>query len=307
MSLAQLKSFVTIARERNLTRAAESLNLSQSAISTQLKGLEDNLGVSLFERSTRGMILSEEGQVLLPQAKEVLDAYAALQSRAEALSRGVTASITIGLNSDPTFLRVSTINHRLSLLHPDLNVIFHSSESASTAQNLKNGTIDLGFFYGSLNDIEITTRLITRVRICVVIPRQLIDKNVPQDWDALIQLPWIWVGDKFPFFQALAEKFPSVIKPPSKIVTAANEQIVRELVAAGQGVALMREDELRTMNNKGIVIPWDQGWTEVPLCLGWLRDHDSLRQITKAREAICHIWAPETTDPSSNLSDKAWV
>ena len=82
MNIPQLRSFLTIAREQNLTRAAESLNLSQSAISSQLKGLEEELGVRLFERNTRGMILSRPGQILLSHARDVMDACSSLKRSA---------------------------------------------------------------------------------------------------------------------------------------------------------------------------------------------------------------------------------
>ena len=54
MELYQLQSFAVIAQTKNLTRAAETLNLSQSALSSQLKGLEEDLGVVLFKRGARG-------------------------------------------------------------------------------------------------------------------------------------------------------------------------------------------------------------------------------------------------------------
>ncbi|MCK4501982.1 MAG: LysR family transcriptional regulator, partial [Desulfuromonadales bacterium] len=247
MQFTQLRTFITIAREQNLTRAADKLHLSQSAISSQLKGLEEKLGVNLFERSTRGMTLNEAGSILLQHAEEVLGACESLERCADTLSRGITASVTIGLNTDPTFLRISAINQRLSLLHPDLNVIFHGGETTSTAQRLKNGSIDIGFFYGMLPDADISQRLITHVRVCVAIPSGLITSGDPVDWSALANLPWVWVDDKFPFYQVLVNKLGHIAKPPHNIVTAANEQIVRELVAAGQGVALMREDEARPL------------------------------------------------------------
>ena len=307
MHLSQLRSFLTIAREQNLTRAADMMHLSQSAISSQLKVLEENLGISLFERSTRGMNLSEAGQLLLPYAEAILAAHTSLQRRAETLRRGITASVKIGLNTDPTFLRISAINQRLSLLHSDLNVIFHSSETLSTAQRLKDGSIDLGFFYGTLGDPEINEQLIRQVRVCVAIPSNLLTATEPLNWNALAELPWVWVGDKFPFFQVLANKLGDISKSPSNIVTAANEQIVRELVVSGQGVALMREDEARPLAADGRVVIWEHGWSEIPLKIGWKSENSALRHIQKVRDVITHIWAPERTPEDGELSDKAWI
>ena len=309
MTLTQLRSFLAIAREQNLTRAAESLNLSQSAISSQLKGLEEELGICLFERNARGMTLSESGQTLLSHAKEVLAACSSLQRCAESLSRGITASVTIGLNTDPTFLQVSAINKRLSLLHADLNVIFHASETTSTAQHLRKGSIDLGFYFGDLFDADIDEQFISNVRICVAIPGNLTDRTETLAWEDLMNLPWVWVDKEFPFYQALSDKIGPITRSPQQVVTAANEQIVLELVIAGQGIALMREDEARPLAAEGKVIIWEKGWCDIPLKLGWLKEKGSLNHIRKVREAISHIWTPATEQEnySEALTDKFWV
>jgi len=309
MTLSQLRSFLAIAQEQNLTRAAESLHLTQSAISSQLKGLEDELGIRLFERNARGMTLSESGQTLLSYAKEVLAACSSLQRCAESLNRGITSSITIGLNADPTYLRVSAINKRLSLLHPDINVIFHTSETVNTAQRLRNGSIDLGFYYGNLFDSDIAEQLISNVRICVVLPNNLNTQEETLTWNDLTNLPWVWVDNEFPFYQALSKKIGPIANTPKQIVTAANEQIVHELVVAGQGVALMREDEARPLAAEGRVKIWGKGWCDIPLKLGWLREKDFLKHVQKAREAVSYIWTPdlEKENYGESLSDKFWV
>jgi DNA-binding transcriptional LysR family regulator len=64
MELYQLRIFLTIARTGNLTRAAERLNASQPAVSSQIKALEEELGVTLFARTPRGMELTQEGRIL---------------------------------------------------------------------------------------------------------------------------------------------------------------------------------------------------------------------------------------------------
>lgn len=306
MTLSQIQSFLVIAREKNLTRAADKLHLSQSAISTQLKSLEDELGVRLFERNARGMTLSDQGEILISHANEVLAACTSLQRCAEGLSQGGSHSITIGLNTDPNYLRVSAINKRLSLLYPDLNMIFHTSESASTTERLKDGSIDLGFYYGDLADADVTGQQLSNVRVCVVIPNNLTTEAEALSWEDLIRLPWVWVDNKFPFYRALSEKIGPLTSSPKQTVTAANEQIVHELVVSGQGVALMREDEARLLAAEKKVRIWDKGWCDIPLKLVWLKGKNSLRHIQKVRETIAYIWAPKPERHDESLAEKFW-
>lgn len=91
MSLVQLESFVAVAEEGHVGRAAQRLHVSQPPLTRRIQSLEDELGVELFERTPRGMRLRPAGHELLPRAREIL-------ARVDDLQRSLRA---LGTSSDP--------------------------------------------------------------------------------------------------------------------------------------------------------------------------------------------------------------
>ena len=126
MELYQLRSFAAVAELGHLTRAAERLHISQPAVSAQIKALEDELGVSLFERVSSGMVLTSAGRKLLPAAEKVLDAAQALRSRASALQgrgrRDAYASARFPIRE---FTRVGEFLAKALETHPLLEIEIH--------------------------------------------------------------------------------------------------------------------------------------------------------------------------------------
>lgn len=276
----------------NLTRAANRLHMSQSALSSQLRQLEEELEFPLFERTARGMVLNDNGREIVPFIQTVLDAEDKLLKKARQLRHHVGASLQIGLNADPGFLRVGAINRRLQQLCSDMNVIFITSQTVRTAQLLRRGQLDLAFLYGKTTEPSIRSQKLDDVRFCVVIPRVLHAGGDNLDWPQLAELPWIWVGQGSLPYDVMLEKFVNLRLQPKQLVKTVDEYIVKELVLEGQGVAIMREDEARPLVENGQVTIWPKGWMTIPLSLAWTAANDGNPNVLKVREIIRYLWQP---------------
>ena len=141
MELHQLKVFVAVAEEGHLTRAAERLFSSQPAVSAQIKSLESQLGLPLFDRTPKGMKLTKAGAKLLVQAKLTLSTADNMLIQAKALQGNVMGEVIVGTNSDIDFLRMTGINESLNTHHPDVTLSLTQSMSADILVDVKKGSL----------------------------------------------------------------------------------------------------------------------------------------------------------------------
>jgi DNA-binding transcriptional LysR family regulator len=147
MELRQLRYFVTVAEELHFGRAAERLHIVQPAVSQQIRRLERELGVELFDRSPRHVTLTEAGTRLLPEARAVLSAAA----RVSAVAASVAACAT-----QPS-LRLGTsaglgdhLDRLLERLAPGLTVELLSGPTADRVARVLDGRLDAAFVRGSI-------------------------------------------------------------------------------------------------------------------------------------------------------------
>src|SRR2546423_1570343 len=120
MELRHMRYFVAIAEERSFTRAAERLWVAQPGLSTQIRRLESELGVQLFERHTRGVDLTDAGELFLERARTALAAADAARSTGHDLEEGLVGSVRLGIATGagwpgPAMLAAVTAGEALAL------------------------------------------------------------------------------------------------------------------------------------------------------------------------------------------------
>ena len=141
LDLAALRSFVTVADVGGVTRAAGYLNLTQSAVSMQIKRLEESLGLSLFLRAARKLALSPEGEQLLSYGRRML----ALND--EALSRFASTaccgSIRLGVPHDVVYPVIPGILRRMAQAYPMVQINLVSSFTVLMKEDFAKGAFDV--------------------------------------------------------------------------------------------------------------------------------------------------------------------
>lgn len=290
MELHQLTAFQAVAQTGNLTRAAEALHISQSALSSQIRNLEDDLGVSLFLRQAKGMRLSAAGEALLPLAASLLNQGGELRRAAQTFQAITTGPLSLGLNTDPTFLRLNQVIQTISTALPQVTLTFCISQTLATEAMLKRGEMDMGFAFGANFSEDITTLQLATTPISVVVPRRLATDPRALDWPAIAALPWIWTTCMCPFHVLCRERMTEAGVTPNTVTEAVDENIVKELALGGMGVTLLRKGEAEDVVRQGVGVIWEPGEIQVPLCLAWLGRRDGERLIREAATLIAGIW-----------------
>src|SRR5262245_19732584 len=141
MDLNHLRSFVTVAQLGHLTRAAEKLHLSQPALSSHIKTLEEQFGVLLFERTPQGMAITPAGQRLLAEVEEILAAVARLAHSAQGLRGHPTGTLRIGTVLDPDLVRVGDLMSRTLERYPHLELELHHAMSSDGVARVRDSEL----------------------------------------------------------------------------------------------------------------------------------------------------------------------
>jgi DNA-binding transcriptional LysR family regulator len=290
MELYQLRSFAAVAELGHLTRAAERLHISQPAVSAQIKALEDELGVALFERVSSGMVLTSAGRKLLPAAEKVLDAAQALRSRARTIQGEVAGRVRVGTVSDPEFTRVGEFLTTALGAHPLLEIEIHHEVSGAAFEKVRDGELDASFYYGSLEHADVVAMPLVDFAYRIVAPAAWGDRVRHASWDEIVQLPWILAPQISTLRTLVEDLFAQRGSSPVVSIEADNEAVMRSLAIAGGGIALMREDIALEGAAAGEVALWNKVRLETTLKFLYLRQREDDPEIRALLDVLHHIW-----------------
>ena len=154
MEIRMLKYFITIAREQNISAAAEKLHLSQPTLSRQIKDMEDELGKQLFIRGNRKITLTEDGMILRKRAEEILDLVQKAENEIAVSDKLISGEIIIGTGEVDGVRIVAKTAKKLSEQYPNIQYNIISGDSVDIIEKLDKGLIDFAVLVGYAIDIS---------------------------------------------------------------------------------------------------------------------------------------------------------
>lgn len=165
MELTQLRYFVTLAKTKNFSRAADEMFITQPTLSQQIKRLERELGAELFRRSTRSVALTPAGEMCLAYAQQAIDAVAGLANAMQEEKRRLNGRLLVGVLTVYPHLNVSSILAKFQSLHPEMNTGVYIDWSVELLNMLLQKKVDVIISNVALDLLEPEVRENLRIHV----------------------------------------------------------------------------------------------------------------------------------------------
>lgn len=250
-TLRQLATFVAVARAGSTRAAAERVARSQSAASAALAELESVLGVSLFDRVGRRLVLNEHGRTLLPRAVNLLEQAGDIRSMFAAHDAGtlrLAASFTVGEYLLPPLIG------RWKQTHPDVRVRLDIANTRAVLDAVAGLEVDVGFIEGARThpDLEVAHWRDDELVVVAAAANPMAGRRVDRAW--LRQAPWI-LREPGSGTREAADRWlvPGLGRFRIEMELGSNEAVKRA-VASGQGVGLLSIHAVAEAIDAGLLV-----------------------------------------------------
>lgn len=293
MELRYLTSFVAVAEELHFGRAAKRLQMAQPPLSQQIRQLEKELGVQLFERNTRSVRLTSAGQSFLKPVRTVLDDLDIAVRVAKAAGQGEYGRVSVGFAGASTHATLPVLTRAVRAAHPGLELVMRGQTYANVAlARVADGSLDLGFVRLPVTQPGVEARMIAEEELVCALPSD--HRLASQERIDVADL-----ADE-PFVSFPANAGSSLRDATFRVCEEAgfNPRVVQEapdsytilaLVAAGVGVTLTLSSCLHIQQTGMVHRPLAGPAIRLQSALAWRTDNPSaaLRSVLAvAREAL---------------------
>lgn len=168
MDVKQLKALITVAEVGSVTRAAELLHLVQPAVTRQIRTLEQELGVPLFERTRQGMRPTDAGAIMVDRARRALNELERARAEVQPSPGEVTGIVTVGLLESTSDLLAQPLVSAVARDHPGVELRLMTAYSGHLQQWLDDGDLDLTLLYNLDSTPSLNARPLVRERLWAV-------------------------------------------------------------------------------------------------------------------------------------------
>lgn len=242
MTLDQLRIFLAVARREHVTRAAEALHLTQSAVSSAISALESRHGTQLFERVGRGIRLTEAGRLFQAEAQAVLDRAAVAEQALADLADLRRGQLTLAASQTLASFWLPRLLVRFRAAHPGIHLTTRAGNSHEVVAEVEALRADLGFIEGGAGASHLIERVIGEDEMVLVVAPGHPWAGAPPDAGALSRGAFVMrepgSGTRAHMDAALAA-LGLAAPDPARVLELPSNEAVRQAVLAGGGASLL--------------------------------------------------------------------
>jgi len=262
-TLKQLQVFLAVANHQNVSRAADELAMSQSAVSTALKELEQRFDVTLFDRIGKRLQLNEQGLSLRPKAAALISRAEELQSSLEQHSDigelKIGATLTIG-----NYLAIG-IMARFMQDHPEAKVILNVENTSAISAKVRNFELDIGLIEGELQDPDLEVSYWRDDELAIFCaPDHPFAKNPFLSDEDLLAARWIVRESGSGTRQAFDRGMQGILSALDLRLELQHTEGIKRAVEAGLGIGCLSKLTLAEAFQRGSLVPLQaphRNWT----------------------------------------------
>ncbi|NVK19820.1 MAG: LysR family transcriptional regulator [Methylocystaceae bacterium] len=288
MDLKQLRIFLHVAETGSLSKAAQRLNVTQPALSRQIKMLEDDAGVPLFVRTGRGVILSEAGERMAPRARILAEEMERLKTDMTAFAGEISGEVRVGLPPSSGSVMAAPIVEKFHQKYPDVKLRITQLLSGAIHDNLLNGHLDIGIlFEGNVSPVLRSERLWSEEMSFLIKPDDRWKGRTKIILEEALDEPFILPGPKHGLRDIIEKQAAKIDKPLKVVVEAESLMVHTELVCRGLGCTILPKTACFDHIAKGRLIALDLVKPKIERvpCLAWSKDYP----LTRAAQAMADI------------------
>ncbi|MDC4457741.1 LysR family transcriptional regulator [Acinetobacter baumannii] len=304
MELRHLRYFVTVVEEQSLTKAAEKLFIAQPPLTRQIKKLEEELGIDLFEKGSRPLKVTEAGLFFYQHAVQILTHTAQAASMAKKMKL-VENVVKVGYVSSLLYGRLPQVIYLFRQKNPDIHVELIECGTRDQVEALKLGKIDLGFGRLPISDPAIKRILLRKEKLKLAIHK----KHPLSDFqESGIYLSQIINETIFSYPTTPKPNFSTTIQAlftklglvPAKLTEVREIHMALGLVASGEGICIIPESacDIGMKNLTYLNILDLEAYSPISLSM---RNMDQSSYIPKILDCIEEIYSEEEVSRNLNL------
>ncbi len=256
MELWQLRTFRTVAESLNFTRAAETLHLTQSAVSHQIKALESEFGEPLFIRAKRGVILTAAGKTALEYAIRILDETEEMREKIAGREKSLTGRVRVAAATQALVYLFAPLFESFMEENENIELLFRTTVSTEqTITDILEGTADVGFasmpaYSPALKVVE----LVEDELVLVLGKKHRLAKRKEVNSDELENERWILFERGASIRRATDGFFKKLKLEPEKALESNDTYFIKMMIEKGLGISLLPSWAIRDEVKSGKLV-----------------------------------------------------